>query len=97
MGLDEPTVLLFLKPHEDSSFGLVSLSSQGEYQPTGAASSGVWKMSSAQIICTQVVPVLDRVLMTMSPSRNGKPSHLALSSSGELYRQHRKTPAELTS
>ncbi len=68
-----------------ASFGWISLSSHGEYQPTGLSSSGVWKMSSAQIICTHVVPVLDRVLITMSPSRNGKPSHRALSSSGETY------------
>jgi len=38
-------------------------------------------MSSAQIICTHVVPVLDRVLITMSSSRYGKPIHRALSSS----------------
>ena len=37
----------------------------------------------AQIICTQVVPLLERVLMTMSPDRNGKPIHRALSSSFE--------------
>src|SRR5215469_4627910 len=43
-------------------------------------------MSSAQIICTQVVPVLDRVLITMSPLRNGKPCQRALSSSAEVYR-----------
>jgi len=43
-------------------------------------------MSSAQIICTQVVPVFDRVLITMSPSRNGNPAHRALSSSGDWYR-----------
>jgi hypothetical protein len=29
------------------------------------------------------VPVLDRVLITMSPSRNGKPVHRALSSSAD--------------
>jgi hypothetical protein len=35
------------------------------------------------IICTHLVPVLDRVLITMSPSRNGKPIQRALSSSSE--------------
>ena len=34
----------------------------------------------------QVVPVLDRVLITMSPSRKGKPSQRALSSSSDRYR-----------
>jgi hypothetical protein len=47
----------------------------------GAGSRGCWKISSAQIICTHVVPVLDRVLITMSSSRYGKPIHRALSSS----------------
>jgi len=42
-------------------------------------------MSSAQIICIQVVPLFDRVLITMSPGRNANPSHLALSSSGDAY------------
>ncbi len=55
-------------------------------QKAGPVVRGSWKMSRAQIICTQVVPVLDLVLMTMSPSRNGKPIHLALSSSGDRYR-----------
>ncbi|MFG1882821.1 hypothetical protein [Micromonospora sp. NPDC049102] len=39
--------------------------------------------SSAQIICIQVVPLLERVLITMSPARNGKPTQRALSSSSE--------------
>jgi hypothetical protein len=42
-------------------------------------------MSNAQIICIQVVPLFDRVLMTMSPGRKENPSHLALSSSDEVY------------
>ncbi len=41
----------------------------------------VWKTRSAQIICIQVVPLLDRVLMTMSPCRKGKSSQRPLSSS----------------
>jgi hypothetical protein len=32
------------------------------------------------------VPLLDRVLITMSPSRNANSSHRALSSSGDRYR-----------
>src|ERR1700761_4993239 len=66
--------------------GRTRWSSHGDSRPSGAGRSGVWKISSAQIICTQVVPVLDRVLITMSPSRNGKPSQRALSSSGDRYR-----------
>ena len=50
-----------------------------------SGSSGVWKTKRAQIICSHVVPVLDRALMTMSPSRNGNPIHRELSSSGEEY------------
>ncbi len=59
-----------------SSLGRTIKSSHGEYQPIGALSCGVWKMSSSQTICTQVVPVFKRLLMTMSPSRKGKPAHL---------------------
>jgi hypothetical protein len=51
--------------------------------PEESGSSGVWKISSAQIICIQVVPVLRRVLITMSPGRKRKPSHRPLSSSGD--------------
>ncbi len=58
-------------------------SSHGEIAVNGAGSSSVWNTSSAQIICTQVVPLFDRVLMTMSPSRNAKPSHRPLSSSAD--------------
>jgi hypothetical protein len=64
-----------------SSRGTVCHSSQGDSSPSGAGSRGVWNTSSAQIICIQVVPLLDRVLITMSPSRNGNPDHRALSSS----------------
>jgi hypothetical protein len=40
-------------------------------------------MSRAQIICIQVVPLFDRVLITMSPARNGKPTQRVLSSSSD--------------
>ena len=45
------------------------MSIHGESCQSGAGSSGLWKISSAQIICIQVVPVLRRVLITMSPGR----------------------------
>jgi hypothetical protein len=35
--------------------------------PSVAVNSGVWNTSRAQIICTHVVPLLERVLITMSP------------------------------
>ena len=63
--------------------GTVSWSSQGDRSPSGPGSSAVWSTSSAQIICIQVVPLLDLVLITMSPSRNGNPDQRALSSSGD--------------
>jgi hypothetical protein len=66
-----------------SSIGAVSQSSQGESRVSGAGRSGVWNTSSAQIICIQVVPLFERVLITMSPGRNAKPDHRALSSSWE--------------
>jgi len=47
--------------------------------PGQAGRSGVWKMSRAQMICIQVVPLRDRVLITMSPGRNVNPSQRALS------------------
>jgi len=55
---------------------MVGLSSHGESCHSGSGSSGVWKMSNAQIICIQVVPDFGSVVITMSPGRNGKPSHL---------------------
>ena len=61
---------------------MIWLSSHGESCQSGSGRSGVWKISSAQIICIQVVPVLRRVLITMSPGRKRKPSHRPLSSPG---------------
>jgi hypothetical protein len=43
----------------------------------------VRKTSSAQIICIQVVPLFDRVLITRSPGRNANLAHRALSSSDD--------------
>jgi len=61
-----------------------SQSSHGESYASGAGSSGSWNTSRAQIICIHVVPLLERVLITMSPTRKGKPSQRALSSSGDV-------------
>jgi hypothetical protein len=61
----------------------MSQSSHGDSSVSGAGRSGDWKTSRAQIICIHVVPLLDRVLMTMSPGRNRKPAHRALSSSAD--------------
>jgi hypothetical protein len=47
-------------------------SSQGDTWSRGWESSGVWKMSRAQIICIQVVPHFGGVEIMMSPSRRGK-------------------------
>src|SRR5262249_35085035 len=65
---------------------VITQSSQGESRGSGAGRSAVWKISRAQIICIHVVPLLDRVLMTMSPGRNGNASQRPLSSSSERYR-----------
>jgi hypothetical protein len=62
------------------SCGKVGLSSHGERSQSGSGRSGVWKISNAQIICIQVVPDFGSVLITMSPGRKRKPSHLPLSS-----------------
>jgi len=62
---------------------VVSQSSQGDSRASGAGRSAVWKISRAQIICIQVVPLLERALMMMSPGRNGKASQRPLSSSAE--------------
>ena len=72
------------RPARTCDTRVVVWSSHGDSCGSGAGSagsSGVWKISSAQIICIQVVPLLERVLMTMSPSRNRKLSQRALSSS----------------
>jgi hypothetical protein len=45
--------------------------------------SASWKTRRAQIICAHVVPLLERVLITMSPDRKGKPDQRPLSSSGD--------------
>jgi len=66
------------------SSGITSQSSQGDRWASGAGGLGVWKTSRAQIICIHVERLFERVLMTMSPSRNGKPSQRALSSSDEV-------------
>lgn len=66
-----------------SSRGSTSQSSHGDSSISGRGSSGVRSTSSRQIICTQVVPLLDRVLTTMSPGRNSKPSQRPLSSSAD--------------
>ena len=67
-----------------SSLGSTSQSSQGDSRPRRSGSSGSAKTSNRQIICTQVVPDLDRVLTTMSPARKGKSHQRALSSSGDV-------------
>jgi len=64
------------------SCGAAGLSSHGERRQSGSGRSGVRKISNAQIICIQVVPDLRGVLITMSPARKRKPSHLPLSSPG---------------
>jgi hypothetical protein len=66
-----------------SSRGTINQSSHGDDSASGAGRSGVRRISKAQIICIHVVPLFERVLMTMSPSRNGKSSQRALSSSSE--------------
>ena len=66
-----------------SSRSLISQSSHGDSSLSGAGRSGVWNTSNAQIICIHVVPLFDRVLMTMSPGRKGKPVHRPLSSSAD--------------
>ncbi|MGI8695988.1 MAG: hypothetical protein ACR2JQ_04990 [Mycobacteriales bacterium] len=61
------------------------MSSDGDYAGRDAGGSGAWKISDAPISCTHVVPLLERVLMTMSPWRKGNPSQRALSSSADTY------------
>ncbi len=84
MGLDDPTVRLAGQTAKTSSLGRTSQSNQGDSAPRRPGSSGVPKTSRRQIIWTQVVPDLDRVLTTMSPGRKGKSHQRALSSSGEV-------------
>ncbi len=67
-----------------SSRGRTSQSSQGESALRRSGSSGVPNTRSRQIIWTQVVPDLERVLTTMSPGRKAKSRQRALSSSGEV-------------
>jgi hypothetical protein len=55
------------------------MSNHGDKVVSEAGSSGVWKISNAQIICIQVVRHFDGVLMTMSPGRHVKRSHRELS------------------
>ena len=83
VGLDEPPVALGRELGVHLSRGVPSQSSQGDSRASGSGQLGRWKMSRAQIIWTQVVPLFERVLMTMSPSRKGKPIQRPLSSSGE--------------
>ncbi len=66
-----------------SSRGSPTQSSHGDRSDSGAGRSASRNTSRAQIICTHVVPCFDRVLMTMSLSRNGNPTHRPLSSSEE--------------
>ena len=65
----------------------VWMSTQGDNRVSGAGSSGVWKTSSAHCICIHVVPHFDGVEMTMSSSRNSKPSHRRLSMITFRYRR----------
>jgi hypothetical protein len=55
------------------------MSSHGDSRDNGSGKADDWNTSSAQIICSQVVPDLDGVLITMSSGRNTKPSHRVLS------------------
>ena len=57
----------------------VRMSSHGDSFDNGPGRSGVWKMSSAVIICVQVVPHFGGVLITMSSDRSRNPSHRPLS------------------
>ena len=82
VGLHEPAVVLRrevgleLVPRQDEPVH------PGGQLPERGRQLGVWNTSSAQIICTHVVPLFERVLMTMSPSRYSKSSQRPLSSSG---------------
>src|SRR5215471_14155816 len=63
------------------------MSSHGDSSVNGRGRSASPKISSAQIICIQVVPHLEGVEITMSPGRNSKPSHRALSANHDRYRR----------
>ena len=65
----------------------VWMSSQGDSSVNGRGSLASPKISSAQIICIQVVPHFEGVEITMSPSRNSKSSQRLLSASGDRYRR----------
>ena len=62
-----------------SSSGRVSMSSHGEIRASGRSNVVESKISSAQSICVQVVPLFGGVLMTMSSGRKRKPSQRLLS------------------
>jgi hypothetical protein len=64
-----------------NTFAIVSvwMSSQGDSSVRGRGRRVSPKISSAQIICIQVVPHFEGVEITMSPTRNSKPSHRPLS------------------
>jgi len=55
------------------------MSSHGDSSVSGAGSSARCRINSAQIICSQVVPHFDGVLITTSSGRNVNPSQRALS------------------
>ena len=86
MGLDESAVGLRLEVFEKIGLRQDKPVEPGDSSASGRGRSGVSKISSAQIIWTQVVPDLERVLMTMSSLRKTKSSHRALSSSPDRYR-----------
>src|SRR5215467_8520908 len=71
------------------TFEMVSvwMSSQGDSSVRGRGRLASPKISSAQIICIQVVPHFDGVEITMSPARYSKPSQRLLSASHERYRR----------
>ena len=71
------------------TFEMVSvwMSSQGDSSVKGRGRSASPKISSAQIICIQVVPHFEGVEITMSPARNSKSSQRLLSASGDRYRR----------
>ena len=66
------------------SRGSTRWSTHGDSSASGAGGSGSWWINRSRIVCTQVVPCLDRVLTTVSPSRKAKPSQRPLSSSAEV-------------
>ena len=83
MGLDHPAARLGLEPREQLLLGIVSQSTHGDSSPSGAGRDGVPCTRTRHTCCIQVVPLLDRVLTTTSPVRNGKRRQRSLSSSSE--------------